>query len=79
MELKAVCSQSAMTARIAICSVGRGDSVTEDSASPLELDKVDSLDKGRPRDLGGGVEKVWYVCADMRRRRVGFGVEGMVS
>jgi len=76
MEFRAVCSASAMTARMASCFFGRGEfecssfsanppfafgwcppSLCEPSKPTLLVGEGEM--GGLPRDLGGGVGKVW--------------------
>lgn len=59
MELSAVCSESAMTARIAICFRGSGVSwCVWGSEAISAVDECDELDGSRPLVVGGGVSKV---------------------
>lgn len=61
MELRAVCSASAMTASMASCLFGSGDSWcwSEASESPRRWPREGSGDGGAPREVGGLVGKVW--------------------
>ncbi|CRL21723.1 unnamed protein product [Penicillium camemberti] len=65
IEFNAVCSASAIIASTAICLFGSGDDVPGRSAMSWwgscepSAEDSDWPELGRPRDLGGGVSKVW--------------------
>ncbi|CDM37387.1 unnamed protein product [Penicillium roqueforti FM164] len=65
IEFNAVCSASAIIASTAICLFGSGDAFGGGIAISLWVscepspEDSDWPELGRPRDLGGGVSKVW--------------------
>ena len=65
MELRAVCSDREITARIRSCLVGKGEDSWLEPCELLRLcpaplgEQEEVSDGGCPLDFGGGVEKVW--------------------
>jgi hypothetical protein len=59
IELRAVCSDKAIMARMAICFFGSGEVACWWSWWRFWLEEFEESEKGFPREVGGLMPKVW--------------------